>query len=51
MSTAAHKFDSFDETVAAIRAGKFVTLLDDDDRESEGDLIIFARAITTEQMA
>lgn len=44
-------FDSIEDTVADIAAGKFVVVLDDEDRENEGDLIIAADVITTEQMA
>lgn len=44
-------FDSVDSAVEDIRQGKFVIVLDDEDRENEGDLIIAADAITTEQMA
>jgi len=32
-------------------AGKFVVVLDDEDRENEGDLIINADKVTTEAMA
>ncbi|PWN88675.1 hypothetical protein FA10DRAFT_268841 [Acaromyces ingoldii] len=45
------KFDSIESAVEDIRQGKFVIVLDDEDRENEGDLIIAADAITTEQMA
>ncbi len=45
------RFDEIDAAVAAIAAGGFVVVVDDTDRENEGDLIIAADAITTEQMA
>lgn len=45
------KFDSIESAVEDIRQGRFVIVLDDEDRENEGDLIIAADAITTEQMA
>lgn len=45
------QFDSIDETVADIKAGKFVIVLDDENRENEGDLIISAQNITSKQMA
>jgi 3,4-dihydroxy 2-butanone 4-phosphate synthase len=32
-------------------ANKFVLVMDDEDRENEGDLIIAAKNVTTEQMA
>lgn len=44
-------FDSIDDTVAAIKAGDFVIVLDDENRENEGDLIISASSITSKQMA
>jgi 3,4-dihydroxy-2-butanone 4-phosphate synthase len=44
-------FDSIDDTVADIKAGKFVIVLDDENRENEGDLIISAQNITSKQMA
>lgn len=44
-------FDSIEDAVADIRAGKFVVVLDDEDRENEGDLIISASLCTTQQMA
>jgi len=37
--------------VAALAAGGMVIVVDDADREDEGDLIIAAEAVTTEQMA
>lgn len=43
--------DSTDDAIAAIAAGDFVVVVDDEHRENEGDLIIAADAITPEQMA
>lgn len=40
--------NSIEELVADIRAGKMVILVDDEDRENEGDLIIAADHITPE---
>ena len=37
--------------LAALRAGKTVVVVDDDDRENEGDLVIAASAMTPEIMA
>ncbi len=37
--------------LSAIRAGQGVLLIDDEDRENEGDLIFSAEHLTTEQMA
>ncbi|KAI1846009.1 hypothetical protein JX265_000934 [Neoarthrinium moseri] len=45
------QFDSIPDTIAAFRDGEFVVVLDDPSRENEGDLIIAAQAVTTEQMA
>jgi 3,4-dihydroxy 2-butanone 4-phosphate synthase/GTP cyclohydrolase II len=41
-------FDSIDEAIADIRAGKMVIVLDDEDRENEGDLVMAAQMITPE---
>lgn len=48
------KNQAFDTVVSAIQAianGEFVIVVDDTDRENEGDLIIAAEKITTEKMA
>ena len=37
--------------IAAIAAGKGVLIVDDEDRENEGDLIYAAETITPQQMA
>ena len=39
------------EAIDAIAAGKFVVVIDDEDRENEGDLIIAAETVTPEDMA
>lgn len=44
-------FDSVEAALAAIARGEFVVVVDDTDRENEGDLIIAADAITPAQMA
>ncbi|PWZ01251.1 putative RIB3-3,4-dihydroxy-2-butanone 4-phosphate synthase [Testicularia cyperi] len=44
-------FDSIPDAVEAIKRGEFVVVLDDEDRENEGDLIIAASTCTTKQMA
>jgi 3,4-dihydroxy 2-butanone 4-phosphate synthase/GTP cyclohydrolase II len=41
-------FAGIEETIAAIRAGKMVIVVDDEDRENEGDLTIAAEKITPE---
>ncbi|CAK7219296.1 3,4-dihydroxy 2-butanone 4-phosphate synthase [Sporothrix bragantina] len=44
-------FNSIPETIEAFRNGEFIVVLDDPGRENEGDLIIAAEDVTTEQMA
>ncbi|KAI1814867.1 3,4-dihydroxy-2-butanone 4-phosphate synthase [Poronia punctata] len=46
-----NKFDSIPDTIAAFRNGEFIVVMDDPGRENEGDLIIAAEDVTTEQMA
>jgi 3,4-dihydroxy 2-butanone 4-phosphate synthase/GTP cyclohydrolase II len=41
-------FDSIEEAIADIRAGKMVIVLDDEDRENEGDLVMAAQMVTPE---
>lgn len=41
-------FDSIDEALQEIREGKCVILVDDEDRENEGDLVIAAEKVTPE---
>ena len=40
------KFNTIQEAVADIRSGKMVILVDDEDRENEGDLTMAAEAVT-----
>ncbi|OJJ98054.1 hypothetical protein ASPACDRAFT_80179 [Aspergillus aculeatus ATCC 16872] len=44
-------FDSIEDTLAAFKNGEFIIVLDSQDRENEGDLIIAAESITDAQMA
>jgi len=44
-------FASIDQAVEDLRAGRFVVVVDDEDRENEGDLIIAAEKMTPEKMA
>jgi 3,4-dihydroxy 2-butanone 4-phosphate synthase/GTP cyclohydrolase II len=44
-------FAPIEEAVAAIAAGELVVVVDDEDRENEGDLIMAAEHATTEKMA
>ena len=45
------KFDTIDAAVRAVAAGEMVIVVDDDDRENEGDLIMAACKATQEQVA
>lgn len=44
------KLDSIEEAIEDFRQGKFVIVVDDEDRENEGDLIVAAEKITPEQV-
>jgi 3,4-dihydroxy 2-butanone 4-phosphate synthase / GTP cyclohydrolase II len=44
-------FATIDEAVAVIRDGGMVVVVDDEDRENEGDLVLAADAATPEQLA
>jgi 3,4-dihydroxy 2-butanone 4-phosphate synthase/GTP cyclohydrolase II len=46
-----HKLDTVEDAIKAVAAGEMVVVVDDDDRENEGDLIGAAAKITPEQMA
>jgi 3,4-dihydroxy 2-butanone 4-phosphate synthase / GTP cyclohydrolase II len=43
-------FDSIESAIADIRAGKMVVVLDDEDRENEGDLVMAAQLVTPESI-
>lgn len=45
------QFDSIEDTIQAFKNGEFIVVLDSQDRENEGDLIISAESITDAQMA
>ena len=45
------KLDTVEDALKAVAAGEMVVVVDDDDRENEGDLIGAAAKITPEQMA
>ena len=45
------EFDSIEEAIADFKAGKFVVVVDNEDRENEGDLILAAEHMTAEKMA
>lgn len=44
------KLDTIEEAILEIKAGNFVVVVDDEDRENEGDLIIAAEKITPEKV-
>jgi len=44
------KLDSIEEAIEDFRQGKFVIVVDDEDRENEGDLVVAAEKITPEQV-
>lgn len=46
-----NKFVSVPEAVEAFKNGEFLVVMDDEDRENEGDLIVAAELITQEKMA
>jgi 3,4-dihydroxy 2-butanone 4-phosphate synthase/GTP cyclohydrolase II len=46
VSSATDRFDSIDTAIAAIRKGELVIVVDDEDRENEGDFIGAAETIT-----
>ena len=45
------RFDSIEDSIEAFRRGEFIVVLDSQDRENEGDLIVAAQDVTTEKMA
>lgn len=42
------RFDSIEDAIARIRAGEMVVVLDDENRENEGDLVMAAEKVTPE---
>ncbi|MBB5668272.1 3,4-dihydroxy-2-butanone 4-phosphate synthase [Rhizobium leguminosarum] len=44
-------FSSIDEAIEAIEAGEMVIVVDDENRENEGDLVVAAEKITAEHIA
>ncbi|MFL0269079.1 bifunctional 3,4-dihydroxy-2-butanone-4-phosphate synthase/GTP cyclohydrolase II [Candidatus Clostridium radicumherbarum] len=43
-----YKFNTIEEAIEDIKAGKMVVVIDDDDRENEGDLLMAAEKVTAE---
>ena len=50
MTTERIKLDSIEEAIEDFRQGKMVIVVDDEDRENEGDIIVAAEKITPEQV-
>lgn len=48
LGQAGSPFDSIEGAIADVRAGKMVVVLDDEDRENEGDLVMAAQMVTPE---
>ncbi len=51
MSETTFEFDTIETALEAIKAGEMVVVVDDDDRENEGDLIMAASKATPEAVA
>lgn len=47
----AFSLDTMEDALQDFADGKFLVVVDDEDRENEGDLIIAGGALTTEKMA
>ena len=45
------KMSSIEEALEALRKGKIIIVIDDPNRENEGDLVMAAEFVTDEQMA
>ncbi len=45
------QFSAIPDAMAALKKGKFVIIVDDEDRENEGDLVMAAEHVTPKQMA
>ena len=46
----ASRLSTIDEAIAAIRRGELIIVMDDEDRENEGDLICAAETVTPEHI-
>jgi 3,4-dihydroxy 2-butanone 4-phosphate synthase/GTP cyclohydrolase II len=43
-------FDSIEDAIVDVRAGKMIVVLDDEDRENEGDLVMAAQMVTPDSI-
>jgi 3,4-dihydroxy 2-butanone 4-phosphate synthase / GTP cyclohydrolase II len=50
MKSMATPFNSIEDAIKDIRKGKFIILVDDEDRENEGDLVIAAEKVTPQSV-
>lgn len=50
-SGTAHRWDTVQDAIDAIRRGEIVVVVDDEDRENEGDLVMAAQLATPERLA
>jgi 3,4-dihydroxy 2-butanone 4-phosphate synthase/GTP cyclohydrolase II len=50
MSTPHIKLDTIEEAIEEIKAGKVIIVVDDEDRENEGDFLAAARSVTPEMV-
>ena len=48
MKNLKNKLDSIEDAIEDIKAGKVIIVVDDEDRENEGDFLTAARSITPE---
>ena len=46
--TEKHKAASVDQAIKAVKAGKLIVIIDDEERENEGDLMVAAEKVTPE---
>ena len=45
-----YKFNTIQQIIEDIKVGKFIIVVDDENRENEGDLVIAAEKITSERI-
>ncbi len=43
-----YKFNTIEEAIEDIKKGKIIVVVDDEDRENEGDLLMAAEKVTSE---
>lgn len=51
LSDADYRLNTVQEALEALKQGEFLLVVDDLDRENEGDLVMAASHVTTEKMA